>query len=561
MNSRRFFLLVLLIVLLFVGPQLLSLRFDLFFTSSGHVDIVRMLQGGGLLYIFALCLLLATGVVASRRRYSSALCTFIYFIVVVIMFYASQYPVLSSWDYFTHGSLSSQIMSTGHIPSSYLYSNWPGTDLLFNTVAQVMHLDVILALIFTAAVAEGFLFLFIYVIGKRLIGLNVGTALFLWALILFLTGPIVQMDASPQLISFVIYLGIVLVISNKFLKQNSYKQWVLLLIFVAGIAISHPVTSILTFSTILLTFFMFPILTGVQIRKLSFLTSISLLIISMAWNAFSGLQSVLLSLTSPMIPSLRVFTWNSSLTGLDSFLSFYRSASAYSVVALAFFGLIVFWKRKEGKLLFILIISIAFGCVPFLFLTSLGLFVQRLFMFCTPFTCMLAAIGLSKIKNLTETKNFFKLTRKTSAGLKVVAMIGLSTLLMFSFVAAQSPPNGYLYANLVHKWEPSPSIFITKFGDVYEGITTDNINMIIFRYYSGQSGGGVTWAGGSNITYALNVFDQSHVCIISTLRLAFEAGSVQTLPVWVNLEDNLTAKGYDRTYDSNYSQIFYRYFG
>jgi hypothetical protein len=342
------------------------------------------------------------------------------------------------------------------------------------------------------------------------------------------------------------------------LEGNSFKKDLLLVIIVSGITISHPITLLYSISLLLLACFILPILSRAQIKKLPMATLLPILLIAFAWTAYSDLKNVILTFTftQTTLP-LAGLTVSPFLTGLDFMFSSYRSVLAYSLVGLAILGLVASWRTKETKLLFVILCSIIIGSVPYLFFESYSLLFQRLFMFVLPFACMLGALGLSKVKSLYKPLKI-RAPNRIRNSLKVLGIVGLALLLTSSFIATQSPPNGYLYSNFVHKWEENPSIFVSLFSVANNGVATDQINIIIFRYYSGQSHSGTTWTGGGNVTDALQFFANSQISIISKLRLAFASGSLENISKWTQLEHELMARGYNQAYDSGYVQIYYK---
>jgi hypothetical protein len=519
------------------------LRFGLTDSQAGvSQPILGLLSATGWAYV--ICTVFIASVGATQTKFRAFFIVSAYLIIGVFPILA-QFPSIGTWDYFTHGSLAQEITRTGQIDIRYAYAAWPGTHLTFALFHQITGFPLLISLISVAVISNLLAIGGIYIFAKSLGMSGPSITVLAWILLSSLTGPVIQLDASPQLVNYALFL---IAISLALRKTYTRTTFSFGLLFFA-MAVSHPITSFVMM-TILIVLFLTKGVTGLGFGASIVLTSIT---VEAAWTTlvafseqaapagflYSLFQQVnLSSLGSGVVPS--AFTL--AVEPLNRFFSLYRTSLILGGGTLGLIGIIWSRKSRATKRLVLFAFGAGVGIVP---LAATTFLLQRLELFEVVFVAIASIAGVIKIAGAARSR--FSLTWAPSTT-KVVTVVALTSLLLLTFVNTYTPPTGGPASYFVQPPDLAAPAFISTHCDC--AISTDPISIILYRFYVGQTIPTTPWDGSGGTATALRAFELgSNVILFSPVRLIYYSADPNEIGRTLD-------SGVDRIYSSGISTVY-----
>ena len=530
-------------------------------TTFDVTDFLHLISPFAIAYLLILCALLGLYIATLSSKNTTFLLPLVIVLVFFALFTVSQYPALSDKDYFAHGRLAVEIMSSGHFPSASItgnyYVEWPGSFTMDAITSLVLGLPEIESVRVLSFVFQILVVLFFYVFAKQKLGsflAGLVPAVFLLSNLVYTTSQIDHF--CPQLFSLPLFFLILYCCTKNVSLDNSTKMQVVIIVLSFTIFISHPTTSV----------FLLPALAGICLLnaykswrgektfsqmnfRLLFLLFVLFLAWSIysAWGEFSQVISQIVIIENPRAASqLQPLNYEGIL--LNS-LSYYWKILDLIIVIAASYLFIRFFRGgvKERKNLVVLC-GILLG-------VSLG---GLLFSFTGVFTLTRTIMFL-----LIPTSFLAVLLAKRYIGQKVLAF-ALILLVIPSFLSIYS----FSTENQVfqHTWEISACQWLAKENINKKLVSSDYDTMMIYSYYDPNS-----WPDGIvgdeeitnyTIPVASNPFFEGDFMIRSIRQDLFrtniyQQGNAQGLEYWSQLDSY--ANNYpkiDKIFDNNYVKIY-----
>ncbi len=503
--------------------------FDLFY-SVHWIAWVAVFGLGGLL----IALLLREFKDLSGKFSFILMCVLL--LAIFLIFFALPYvvePVPRYWDTWIHGSGVQSILDTGHLTTADLnYLNYPASFIFLSIITTLTGLSLtsVLYVLPIALVILFFLFMiysFYQIIGNPRI-------VIVATLIYGLSTYYLIFSLTPAIFGWLLFFLFIALLAKQIYaygqlpSPNLRSFFILIILVLLTIGMTHPVTQAITLlTTLLVSIFLQKFL---QHRKISIVFVLLVAIVFASWAILFGSQyysgilknfdSTLSAATSSLSNSKPATLLSSGVPSEISNLILYRRALYIIVIVTSILGFLTYRKKRSSTTILLLAMT-----VSGLLLGSLTLFgalpIER--------SIQLAFIPLSIFSAVLLLKN-----KKIGA-------------ILIVFLVATIPLNfaGYYWDepfSQTHNWEISSAQFIAQ--NFHGDVLSDYKEHLLMTYYNGSfrtvhagvSQGG--YGGAVNIYNATYIHEYS-IQLVYVSQLAMLKASYSGLQTSGNFTESL----------------------
>lgn len=425
---KRLMLIFILIGFLFASPALLKIDFSRSSYLAG--DIFQVLSLYAIIYLFSLsaCLFL----IYKLDKKLSLIIPLGLVMTIFVIFPLLQYPRIFHNDVLWHLSLVKSIVRNGYVPVGTGYGAYPSTFILAAIFSSVLGLPIIEAGLMLDVIWIMLIAIFLFCIGRLLAKSNSELSEVCWLIpTSFLAFDFIfynNYHYSPQLFGFLLYITVSYAIINSLYSKLRLSIFIILLISLSAITITHVFSGLFSLVTIL---FLYTGGTKIKFQKESFKLIITLslvlftIILFISWHNLVAVQTfeeAIKSFSEIVKGKKSIFGFVEAagpgffrlkeLEAILPFVAFYRYGTYIIFAFLGLLGLILFRHKVEGRLFFWQSVGILLGAIA-IYLTPATFGVPRVFLFAGVTISILSSYAVIKVcrSHIFAIRTVFKIVK------------------------------------------------------------------------------------------------------------------------------------------------------
>ena len=501
------------VLVLSVGTILLKVNFSN--SNFSGSDLIYMFPTPTWFYLA----LLPIGVLLIRKldKRLSVIVPFTFAILLLVAFELVQYPSVFFSDTFWHSATAKYIINNGSFSSNAGYYEYPGTFFISAALSEVLGLPVLLSNLFFAALLNLSIVFLLFVIGRVFGGTeNVRIEMSWLVPTIYLVFSFRLYNGnhfSPQLLGLCLYIFFVYVcLKTFFLRDRGWR--ILMFILAAALTTIHVFSALFAVATLLCIYVVGRRIRPLKLNSKQFVTLTILMtaiVLFVSWHEFVA--------TEPLTDAWRflslVLRGERTLSGFAEAVIFRPITGSfvpllglyrYGIYGLFAFAsastLLLFWRKTEVKLLFLMGIGILLGGLA-TYLTPATFGVGRLLFYAgvviSIVSSYIIANGRAKFLTFKRVTGIFKM---------ILPFLVIGTFLVSNLYYST-------YASFIHQDETQIVQFVV--GNVRKQISVEVDDALLIQFYT-------------NMSIPMLVIDDSDNSTIAQMKIEKSDLSLQYLP-------------------------------